>query len=61
MNKFKFGSSDAIVINDLSIKNKIIHYLFNTVNLSKFRYVMLENIQHLETLKKKSKFCISKF
>lgn len=61
MNKFKFGSSDAIVINDLSIKNKIIHYLFNTVNLSKFRYVMLENIQHLETLKKNPNFVSPNF
>ena len=51
MSRYKFGSSDAFIINDLDIKNKIIDYLFNSVNLSKFRYNMLENLNqrtHLE-------------
>ena len=29
----KLGNSEAFIINDLDIKNKIIDYLFNSVNL----------------------------
>ena len=47
----KFGESDAIVINDLDFKNKIIDYLFNTIDISKYRYNMLENLQQLNFLK----------
>lgn len=48
---YKLGNSDAIVINDLDIKNKIIDYIFNSIDLSKFRYNMLDNIQKLNYLK----------
>ncbi len=51
MSRYKFGSCDALIINDLDIKNKIICYLFNSVNLSKYRYNMLDNIQQLQFLK----------
>lgn len=48
---FKLGNSDAIIINDLSLKNKIIDYLFNTLEMSKYRFNMLDNLQKLNFLK----------
>lgn len=52
MNKqFRFGNYNANYINDLNLKSKIIDYLFNSIDLSKFRYVMLNNIQRLQFLK----------
>ena len=47
----KFGSSDAIILNDLDLKTKIIDYIFNTIDLSKYKYTMLENINMLNFLK----------
>jgi hypothetical protein len=47
----KFGSSDAFIINDLDLKTKIIDYIFSIIELSKYRYNMLENIQQLNFLK----------
>lgn len=47
----KFGDSEAIVINDLDFKNKIIDYLFNTVDISKYRYNLLDTTQQLNFLK----------
>jgi hypothetical protein len=47
----RFGDSDAFIINDLDLKTKIIDYLFNISNLSKYRYNMLDNIQQLNFLK----------
>ena len=52
MNKnYKFGLGDATIINDLDIKTKIIDYLFNSLELYKFRFKMLDNLQQLEFLK----------
>lgn len=47
----KFGMSDAYVINDLGLKGKIIDFLFNSINLSNYRYNMLTNLQRLKFLK----------
>ena len=47
----KFGENDAIIINDLDFKNKIIDYLFNTIDISKYRYNLLESTQQLNFLK----------
>lgn len=49
--KTKFGNSEALIINDLDLKNEIIDYLFNSLSLSKYRYVMLNNLQRLKFLK----------
>ena len=49
--QFRFGNSTGIIINDLTKKNKIIHFLFNNLNLSKYRYNILNNIQRLNFLK----------
>ncbi len=47
----KFGNSDAYIINDIDIKQKIIDYIFSLIDPSKYRYNMLENIQQLNVLK----------
>jgi hypothetical protein len=47
----KFGNSDAFIINDLDLKTKIIDYVFSIIELSKYRYTMLENVQQLNYLK----------
>jgi len=51
MSKYIFANSDGTIINDLDIKNKIIDYLFNSVNLSNYRFNMLEDIKQLNFLK----------
>lgn len=47
----KFGESEAILICDLDFKNKIIDYLFNAIDISKYRYNMLDSMQQLNFLK----------
>lgn len=49
--KIKFGSSDAFIINNLDTKSKIIDFLFNSLNLSNYRYVMLNHLDKLKYLK----------
>lgn len=48
---YRLGKSEATVINDLSLKNKIIDYLFNSLEMSKYRFNMLDNLQKLNYLK----------
>ena len=50
--KIQIGNSEAVLLtdNEKDIKNKIIEYLYNTLNLSKYRYEMLNNIQKLKFL-----------
>lgn len=47
----RFGDSDAFIINDLDLKTKIIDYIFSLVDLSKYKYNMLENVSMLNFLK----------
>ena len=62
MNKnYNFGSGEAIIINDLDIKTKIIDYLFNSIELYKYKYNILENIQQLEFLKKNTHYVSPNF
>lgn len=46
----KFGNADAFLVNDEN-KLKIIDYIFNLIDLSKYRYNMLDNMQQLQFLK----------
>jgi hypothetical protein len=50
--KIQIGNCEAVLLtdNEKDIKNKIIDYLYNTLNLSKYRYEMLNNIQKLKYL-----------
>jgi hypothetical protein len=48
--KIILGGSDAFLISEDDVKSKVIDYLYNTLNLSKYRYVMLDNIQKLKSL-----------
>lgn len=57
----KFGMNDAIVINDLGLKNKIIDFLFNSINLSSYRYNMLNNLQRLQFLKENEHYVTPNF
>jgi hypothetical protein len=57
----KFGMSDAMIINDLDTKNKIIDYIYNLIDLSKYRYNMLENMQQLSYLKNNEHFVAPNF
>jgi len=49
--KISFGSEEGYLITDFSVKQKIIDYLYNSLNLSKHRFIMLNNIKKLEFLK----------
>jgi len=48
--KINIGDSEGILLIENDIKNKIIDYLFNTINLSKLRYGLLDSIQKLKFL-----------
>jgi hypothetical protein len=50
--KINFGSGDGYLLNDLDkdIKHKVIDLLYNSLNLSNYRYIMLDNIQKLKSL-----------
>ena len=47
--KIRFGNSDASLL-DIETKKKIIDYLYSKLDLSKHRFVMLNNIQKLKSL-----------
>lgn len=47
----KFGDNDAYIINDIDLKNKIIDYIFNVINPSKYKYNILDTTQQLNFLK----------
>lgn len=48
--KINIGESEGLLLIENDIKVKIIDYLFNTINLSKLRYGLLDNIQKLKFL-----------
>ena len=49
LKKIVLGGSDATVVS-LDVKNKVIDYLYSKLDLSKHRYIMLNNIQKLKFL-----------
>ena len=49
--KISFGSSESYMIFDLPTKQKIIDYLYSSMNLSKHRFIMLNNVNKLEFLR----------
>lgn len=50
--EIQLGDSKSKIINDIGIKNHIINYLYNSINISSYRYHVLKNIQKLEFLQK---------
>lgn len=57
----KFGNGDSVIINDLGLKNKIIDFLFNSYDLSKYRYNMLTSLQKLDFLKENEHYVTPNF
>ncbi len=49
LKKFTIGSGDGYLV-DYEAKNKIIDYLYSKLDLSKYRYIMLNNMQKLKFL-----------
>jgi hypothetical protein len=49
--KISFGSSESYMSLDLASKQKIIDYLYSNLNLSKHRFIMLNNVSKLEFLR----------
>ncbi len=47
--KIVFGASDAFLL-DIETKQKVIDYLYSKLDLSKYRYIMLNNVQKLKFL-----------
>ena len=58
--KIVFGSGDAI-ITDNETKFKVIEYLYSKIDLSKFRYIMLNNIQKLKFLQENEHYVLPNF
>lgn len=56
--KINIGNAEGILLNDneKDLKLKIIDYLYNTLNLSKLRYGMLDNISKLKFLQENEHF-----
>ena len=50
--KIQIGKSEGLLLtdNEKEIKNKVIEYLYNSINLSQYRYGMLNSIQKLTFL-----------
>jgi len=59
--KIAFGSDEGYLITDFGIKQKIIDYLYNSLNLSKHRFIMLNNISKLEFLKENEHYVSPSF
>ena len=55
MKKTSLGNGEGIIVfND--IKSKIIDYLYTKINLSKYRFIMLDNIHKLNTLAERTHY-----
>lgn len=48
--QLNFGNSKGLVINDLNIKNKIIDSLFDSLDLTKYRYKILKDMNNMNFL-----------
>ena len=49
-NKIKIGNNYGYIVNN-NLKNQILNYLYNKIDLSNHRYIILDNIQKLSYLK----------
>jgi hypothetical protein len=58
--KVVFGSSDAFLL-DIETKQKVIDYLYSKLDLSKYRYIMLNNVQKLKFLQDNEHYVSANF
>jgi len=54
--KVKFGLDTSILLRDINIKRQIINFVFSTIDLSKYRYNILETIQKIKYLQQKKHY-----
>lgn len=59
--KVKFGLDSGLLIQDYNTKKKIISFLFSSINLSKYRYNIMENLQKLKFLQQKEHYVSPNF
>jgi hypothetical protein len=59
--KITFGSDEGFLLLDFGVKKKIIDFLYNSLNLSKHRFVMLNTVKKLEFLKDNEHYCSPSF
>ena len=61
--KIHIGNNDGILLDDKEndIRVKVLDYLYNTINLSKFRYNILDNIQKLKFLQENEHYVSPSF
>ncbi len=56
-----FGCDNAQIINDIKTKKKLMDFLFNTINLSNYRYSFLNNFNRLKYLKENEHYVSPNF
>ncbi|VVU95263.1 hypothetical protein CPAV1605_988 [seawater metagenome] len=56
-----FGCDNAQMINDIKTKKKLMDFLFNTINLSNYRYSFLNNYNRLKYLKENEHYVSPNF
>lgn len=56
MKKIILGSSEGYLLYEQDIKQKVIDYLYNSLDLAKYRYLMLDNILKLKFLKENTHY-----
>ena len=59
--KISFGSGEGFLIYDVNTKQKILDYLYSNLNLSKHRFIMLNNVNKLEQLRDDQHFIAPSF
>ena len=59
--KISFGNEEGFLILDFGIKQKILDYLYSSLNLSKHRFIMLNNVSKLDFLKENEHYVSPSF
>lgn len=58
---YRLGNGTANICKSLSEKQKIVDYLFNSIDLSNYRFQMLKNLEQLDFLKENEHFVSPNF
>jgi hypothetical protein len=58
--KIPFGNSEGFIVDD-KIKSKVIDFLYSKLDLTEYRYTMLNNIQRLKFLQENEHYCAPNF